>query len=254
MRRFYLPPEAWQSAEPLLTGLDANHIRNVLRLNPGDAIAVFDGRGMVCNAAIRRISGEGVAISLGAASTSETTPPVAITLAQALLKSGKMDALVRPLTELGIARWAPFLAERSVPSPDSKRSEKKRARWETIAREAMKQCRRNRMPEIKTVARFDDILEMTAGSDLSLIFHEDETAPADLLSLRESMPGPASILVIIGPEGGFAPSEIEQAGARDILNASLGPRILRAENAAVVAVALVQFLFGDMGPRGGCGK
>jgi 16S rRNA (uracil1498-N3)-methyltransferase len=246
MRRFYLPPEALNTPEPVISGPDANHIKNVLRLKPGQTIAVFDGQGNAYEAVIRTLSTDSVAISPGAAVRSEPNRPVEITLAQALLKSGKMDTLVRQITELGIARWAPFIAERSVPRPDPGRAGKKRARWETIAREAMKQCGRNRMPEVGGVAGFDDILEMTTDTDLSLIFYEAEKTPIDLLSLSESMPRPKTLLIIVGPEGGFTESEIERAEAFNILRGSLGPRILRAETAALAAATLIQFLFGDM--------
>lgn len=246
MRRFYLPPEALKTPEPIISGPDANHIKNVLRLKPGQTIVVFDGRGNAHEAVINAISADGVAISPGPAMPPAPDRSVKITLAQALLKSGKMDTLVRQITELGIARWAPFIAERSVSSPDPRRADKKRARWETIAREALKQCRRNRMPEIGGVVGFDDILKLTADTDLSLIFYEAEKAPIDLLSLRESMPRPETLLIIVGPEGGFTESEMEQARAFNIPCGSLGPRILRAETAALAAAALVQFLFGDM--------
>jgi 16S rRNA (uracil1498-N3)-methyltransferase len=246
VRRFYLPPEALNRPTPVITGADANHIRNVLRLRPGRTIALFDGLGSAYEATIIDMSAEAVAVSLGPKLGSDTESPVAITLAPALLKSGKMDPLLRQATELGISRWMPFIAERSVPAPDHRRTEKKRTRWQTIAREAMKQCRRNRMPEIGGIFAWDAILDVADTSDLSLMFWEGEGDPADLLSLSETAPRPETILVIIGPEGGFTDSEIRRARDRDILSLSLGPRILRAETAILTACALVQYLFGDL--------
>jgi 16S rRNA (uracil1498-N3)-methyltransferase len=246
MRRFYLPPETLDRPTPLITGADANHIRNVLRLRPGHTIALFDGLGNAYSATITDISAEAVAVSLGPKLGSDTESPVAITLAPALLKSGKMDTLLRQTTELGISRWAPFIADRSVPAPDSRRAEKKRSRWQSIARESMKQCRRNRMPEIGGIVGWDEILGMADDADLSLIFWEGEDEPADLLSLKKTSPPPETILVIVGPEGGFTGSEVRRARDRNILSVSLGPRILRAETAVLTACALVQYLFGDL--------
>ncbi len=249
MRRFYLSPDALTAPEPVLTGPDANHIKNVLRLQPGHGIAVFDGQGNAWEANIRTVDPDRVTIALGNPLPSHTDGPAPIILAQALLKANKMDPLVRQITELGVAHWAPFMAERSVPSPDSKRMEKKRSRWRTIAQEALKQCGRNRMPEINGIVSFDHILTMSKDCDVRLIFWEDETAPVDLRSLAQAIPRPGRILIILGPEGGFTPSEIARARTANLQCATLGPRILRAETATLAACTLIQFLFGDLGPQ-----
>jgi 16S rRNA (uracil1498-N3)-methyltransferase len=166
-------------------------------------------------------------------------------VAQALLKDQKMDFLLRQLTELGITRWLPFISERSVPQPDERRQASRAARWARIAREAVKQCRRGRIPELSPVGRFDDVLREAAHFDTRILFWEG--ACHALPMLADSDPGgPRRILVIVGPEGGFSDEEAVSAEQAGVRLATLGPRILRAETATIAACTLAQHLYGDL--------
>ena len=168
-----------------------------------------------------------------------------IVLAQAYLKDKKMDELVRRLTELGVTRWIPFMARRSVPTPDEKRGLARHQRWQKISLEAVKQCRRSRPMTIDAPVSFAQALEMAQSHDLKLFFWEGVGAAP--LTRPAGQPGPKRVFVMVGPEGGFDADEQRRAQAQGFCMTGMGPRILRAETATVAACTLIQFLFGDMG-------
>jgi 16S rRNA (uracil1498-N3)-methyltransferase len=231
---------------PLSPG-DANHVRNVLRLKPGDPVRLFDGRGAEYDARIASISADGVRAAVTGRVRPDTESPLGITIAQGFLKEKKMDTLIRQLTELGIRRWIPFFAERSVARPDSKRLRARKERWEKIAAESLKQCRRSRIPDIGETLSFSEMIEAAAGADLKIIFWEKAAGDSrDLFSLSDAGPY-TTVFAVLGPEGGLSEAEVETAVAEGFTTAALGPRILRAETATVAACALLQYFLGDLG-------
>jgi 16S rRNA (uracil1498-N3)-methyltransferase len=245
MRRFFIAPEQIHEAHPRLGEEDARHVRTVLRLQPGTAIVVFDGTGAEYEARIDAVEERQVCIALVRPLASGSESPLEITLAQAYLKDKKMDQLVRRLTELGVTRWLPFMAKRSIPSPDEKRGQARHQRWQKISQEAVKQCRRSRPMRIETPVGFAEALEISRPCDLKLFFWEGPEAQP--LHRPAEHPLPAKVFVMIGPEGGFDPAEQHVAQTHGFRMVAMGPRILRAETATVAACTLVQFLFGDMG-------
>ncbi len=247
MRRFYIEQSDAFRDKPVITGDDARHIINVLRLKPGDMITLFDGTG---HEYVSRIDGTGsgnVDISVLERTIAKTESPVKITIAQAFLKEKKMDMLVRQLTELGIAGWFPFISERSVARPDKKRIESRIKRWERISKESLKQCRRAVIPEIGGLRDFNDLLKLGEKYSNKVIFWENETRPLDSSIISTGVDD--NILVLIGPEGGFSEDEILNAKENGFVTASLGPRVLKAETASLAACTLFQYLFGDMGKK-----
>lgn len=253
VRRFYIAPDRICRVEqegtsgPVLTGPDANHIKNVLRLQTGDPVVLFDGAGREYDARIAAIDSAGVRVEIVGERRSETESPVAITIAQGFLKEKKMDDLVRGLTELGMTRFIPFLAERSVARPDPKRLQARAERWEKIALESLKQCRRSRVPDIGATVSFSEMVEFGRQSDLKVLFWEEEAGAGNspLTQLRADRFG--TVFAALGPEGGFTASEAATAREAGFIVAPLGPRILRAETAAIAACTLLQHLYGDMG-------
>ena len=232
-----------------IDGPDARHIQHVLRLKPGDRIGLFDGRGMKYTAAIDAVLPKGVRVRVIAAQQSGGESPVAITVAQAILKDRKMDRIVRQLTELGVCAWLIFSARRSVPKPDPRKLAARGERWKRITREAVKQCHRGRVMEILPSVTFNEMLLEAKPYDLRVVFYENEPASP---TAKTGLPPAGTIrriFAVIGPEGGFADNEIEAARAAGFVTAGLGPRILRADTAAVAAAALLQFLYGDLGEK-----
>jgi 16S rRNA (uracil1498-N3)-methyltransferase len=223
-------------------GCDATHIRKVLRLKSGDAICVFDGRGRAFECRIDSISREKVAAVVIEEHPEQPESNVHITLAQAMLKSNKMDTLVRQATELGIDKWAPFISQRSVSRPEGARIEAKKKRWARIMEASLKQCRRNRAMEICHPVSWETLLAQGKSSDLKIVFYENESKPLSVTSKNYS-----DIIIVLGPEGGFSEAEIDLARNYGYDTLSMGPRILRAETASLSACVLIQYLFGDMG-------
>lgn len=245
MRRFYISPDQIKQKESLITGSDAHHLKTVLRLNTGDLIVVFDGQGREFQGRISNFRPDGVQISLVSQLTPNTESHLTLTLAQGYLKDKKMDPLVRPLTEMGIHQWIPFRAKRSVAVPNQARFLARHARWEKLTQEAVKQCGRCKPMVIEPAASFADVLKLSRPFDLKLIFHEKTQS----ISLAQYQGHPsANMLILIGPEGGFAPEEVAMAEQAGFGAVGMGPRVLRAETAALAAAALVQYVFGDWGP------
>lgn len=247
MRRFYIATDQISKDEPQLTGSDAHHVCTVLRLKAGDRIVVFDGSGNQYQALIKTADRKKVKLVIEHSLPEQSESSLELTLAQGFLKDKKMDLLVRQLTELGVTRLIPYFAHRSVPSPDPERLNLRYQRWEKIAHEAMKQCGRSRLMALTPATSFDHALEMARSHDLRLIFWENVTGLPSLPAIDGLKP--SKLFIMIGPEGGFDSAEIEKARAEGFKTIAMGPRILRAETAALAATTLVQFHFGDMGQK-----
>jgi 16S rRNA (uracil1498-N3)-methyltransferase len=246
MRRFFLEREKIVSARPILTGPDIRHIRTVLRLKPGDEILLFDGKGLEYRARITASTPEAIILSILERFSSIPESPVKITIGQALLKAGKMDRIVRQMTELGIYALIPLLAERSVPRREPERWTKKERRWETIARESLKQCGRSQMPRLGPPAPFKELVGMSRAYDLRIIFHYGKPGLKSRPHRKDARDAP-NVLALIGPEGGFTHEEVKLALDCGFVCVSLGPRILKADTAAVATCAILQYTLGDAG-------
>lgn len=223
-----------------MASLDAaarHYLHDVLRLEPGAAVEVFDGRGGLYDG---RIEPGFERLALGARRDAPAGG-APITLAFALSKGEKVDLVVQKATELGVARIVPWAAERSVVRLEPERAEERTKRWRRIAEEAARQCGRADVPELRPPATLAELVAELPPGFLLATFHGGEgSRPIGQL------PAAAGVVAVIGPEGGLAPPELgtlERAGA---VRASLGPRTLRAETAAIAAVALLQARYGDL--------
>jgi 16S rRNA (uracil1498-N3)-methyltransferase len=249
MRRFYIPQTQTDVSgrTALITGSDANHIRIVLRMRSGDPVYLFDGSGFDYRAEIIDLSPNRIEVIIREKFQSKTESPIDIILAQALLKDRKLDDIIRQVTELGVKTVIPFVAHRSVSRLDAEKRDARRNRWEKIAKEALKQCGRSRIPDIRTVASFDAMLSEAESADVKILFWENETVPIIRTQACIQSPSPRTIAVVMGPEGGFTEEEVTQARFHGYRTSGMGPRILKADTATISACALLQYLFGDMG-------
>lgn len=234
-----------------ITGQDARHMGKVLRLKPGDRVSMTDGRGTDYQGQVSRITGDAVEVEILSHSLSRTESFLDLTVCSAMLKDKKMDGVIRELVQIGVTAWVPFFASRSVPGPDPKKLARRLERWQAIARESLKQCRRSREIDIPFPCSFDGVLALAADAGHRIAFWEGAhrplvMTPAETGGAGEET-GRVTAVVLIGPEGGFTESEIERAKAAGFASYSLGPRILRAETAAVTAAVLIQYLLGDLG-------
>ena len=177
MRYFFIEPSEVKDPLVLITGSEAHHIKTVLRLKPGDSLKLFDGTGYEYDAVISGISAKAVAVEIRKRFKAATPSDVQIIVAQAFLKEKKMDDLVRKLCELGVTRWIPFFSERSIARPDAQRLAGRSQRWNRIATEAVKQCRRIDTLQIGDALSFEKVLELSGSCDLRIVFWENETNP-----------------------------------------------------------------------------
>ena len=234
MHRFFLP----NLQQATLGGAEAHHAVHVLRLKMGDTLNVFDGRGHEAQCAIAEIAKDTIRLKV---LTQSTTPalPCRITLAQAVPKKS-MDLIVQKATELGAASIIPLISDRTVVKLDE--DSKRLDRWRDIALDACKQCGNNWLPEIQSPQKAVSFLSSPGQFDLKLI----GSLQPDARRLKEILAGtPApgrpvtSVLLIIGPEGDFTPSELGLAKSAGCLPLSLGPLVLRAETAAIYAFSIL---------------
>lgn len=229
-----------------ITGPDAHHIARVLRLTAGDTIELFDGRGMNYTAVIKGISTDGVTVSISNSRAAASESILHLAIGVGMLKGNKLDKLIPPLSELGVAELLPFYSKRTIPASRAGQLQNRMARWQKIGIESLKQCRRSRTMDIHLPGEFADTLNIAETYQYKMLFWEDRRDTADKL---QPLPGvkPGSVFLLLGPEGGFDSAEVDAARRSGFMVASLGPRILKAETAVITACALAQYVFGDMG-------
>ena len=237
--RIYLPPELIIRGSGIVLPPDkSRHLATVLRCAEGDEISVIDGKGRSYLARVTAILKKSVHVDILREVHTDTEPKVNILLCPAVLKGDKTDYVMQKATELGVKEIVPLITERC-----QVRESRRTARWHKIAEEAAEQCGRAVIPVIHEPAAFEDFLKQAvSGSEYAgLIFMEDGGLPPDEALARTGRVN-HRILVLIGPEGGFSPSEAVMAEQAGFCRATLGAGILRADTAAVAAVALTRFL------------
>ncbi len=244
--RFLVSPDAVRDGAATVTGPELAHMRKVLRLRPGARVLLWDGAGGEHEALIRAYEGGVATMTVVRSYRPERESPLAVTLAQAVGKGDKMDWIVEKATELGVTRVVPFFSSHTVPRFGGDKGERRRERWRKIAEAAARQSGRTRIPAIGEPDRFDAMLERDWRCDARLLFREGAQG-GGLASLAEELHSPRSVLVMVGPEGGFSGEEAAGAEAHGFRAVGLGKRILRTETAAVAAVCAVQLLWGDLG-------
>jgi 16S rRNA (uracil1498-N3)-methyltransferase len=248
-RRLFVPPQALSDARVMLTGDAHRHLARVLRARAGDTLTLFDGAGTEVDARIVRVDARQTELAAGVRRTvPDGTRAVAITLLVAVPRGERMDLLVQKTTELGVGRIVPIVTGRSVSRPAA--GTVRRPRWEKIAQEAARQCGRADVPRIDDPLPLADAISAPdlPGRRLALWEAERGRSLRGVLADGSAAPGraaPATAL-LVGPEGGFAPEEVALAQAAGFVPVGLGPRILRVETAAIVAVALVQAAAGGL--------
>ena len=245
MARFFVPKKKLRGNCGVIEGQELAHLRKVLRLLPGDHITVFDDSGWEHEAIIRRLSADQGEIEIIKSGEAGRESPLQLTLGIGLTKGEKIDFVVEKATELGVQTIAPFTSAFSVPKFDARKIAARTARWEKIALSATKQCGRTRVPEILPLCEFESWVKRDWGETLKLLFWENERHQS-LHEAHEKYLHKKSLLLAIGPEGGFAAQEADLAQSNGFEPIQIGRRILRAETAAVSALSLVQFLWGDL--------
>jgi 16S rRNA (uracil1498-N3)-methyltransferase len=216
---------------PDIIGSDAHYLRNVLRVEVGNRLELFDGTGTNYQVEIVTIDKEKISCEIKTKEVSPNEPKIKTTLAQALPKSSKMDFVIEKAVELGVDQIIPVLTERTIAKGD------KSTRWQKIAKEAAEQSGRAIVPEIKPLIKFDDLLKLRDQYDLAIVPWENEKN-IKLKSVLTDYPT-NKLLLLIGPEGGFSTGEIEMAKTAGFTAVSLGKRILRTETAGLTTLSAI---------------
>lgn len=241
LNRIFCDGPLTSGAEVLLPPAGAYHLARVLRMREGAPVSVFDGTGHECRAEIARVDGDSVAVRLGDPMTGTAESPLKITLLQGVSRSERMDWTLQKATELGVAAIAPVLTARSVVRLDEKQAQKKQAHWRGIVVAACEQCGRSKVPTVATPIGLREHLTAVRKEGLRLVL--SPSAPGSLAGLSSL---PAKVELLIGPEGGLDDDELLAAQKTGFMPVRLGPRVLRTETAAVVALTVLQALWGDL--------
>jgi 16S rRNA (uracil1498-N3)-methyltransferase len=244
MHRFYISPESWNPDAPALTGSEAHHARDVLRMKPAEKLVLFNGRGREITAEIVDLSGAGIQLrKLHEAETPALRSR--IILGQAIPKGKNMDLIVQKAVEIGAAEIAPIISDRTVVQVDLESAVQKHVKWQQIAIEAAKQCGQNWLPQVHAPRRLGDFFLASTAFDLRLIGSLQPEAQhlkeilADYSNEHQHLPG--SVLMLIGPEGDFTPAELALARHHGCRPITLGPIILRVETAAIYCLSVLSY-------------
>jgi 16S rRNA (uracil1498-N3)-methyltransferase len=234
--RLFVAPERLGAETPLrLRGAEHHYLSHVLRLGIGEKVLLLDGAERVATTRIVRASALELELEFLAIETAprrEGQTPC-VTLQIGLLKGDRHDLVVQKATELGASRIVTVLCQRSIPMRLEERSARRNQRWQRIAQAAAQQCRRPDLPEVTPPRQLGEVLQ-AAPTGLRLMLYEGAAPP-----LRSVLAAHQAIELLVGPEGGLDPQEVDAATAAGFIPCSLGPRILRAETAALAALAVV---------------
>jgi len=215
----------------------ARHVQ-VLRLAPGDAIALFNGDGGEYAAQIASVEKRAASARVGARRDVDAEPPYRLTLAQGIAGSDKMDWLIEKAVELGAAAIAPLATARGVVRLSGERAARRHAHWQRIVQAACEQCGRNRLPDVAPAREFgawlDALPPASADGELRVLLSPRASRP--FAALPDAAP-PRGATLLIGPEGGLSPDEEDAARARGFVAIGLGPRVLRTETAGIAVLA-----------------
>lgn len=237
---FYADPSQIAADQVLIEGDEVRHLKVVRRARPGDRIQVSDGHGRVLQVLIEEITAKRATGKVLEEILIETPSP-RISVFQALTKGAKVDFIVQKLVEIGVDEVIVFVSARSIPKWDAPKAAKALTRWQAVGREAAKQSRRPWLPRIAGPIASGEIPKIDG-----LVLVADEKSS---VRLREALPADPGdrLAVVIGPEGGLDPDDLESFDAHDAKRVQLGPQILRTETAALVVASIVMYHYGLIG-------
>lgn len=242
LTRVYIDTPLSTGSEIALPESAAAHLSRVLRLGVGDACVLFNGDGHDYLARIVAIGKRELRVAIDEASAVLRESPLHISLLQGIARGEKMDLILQKATELGVAQLRPLWSQRSEVKLDDARAEKRLAHWRSVVASACEQSGRAYVPAVAAPASLAATLAALPDGGLRVILDPDGELAFSTLAVDSSAP----ILLAIGPEGGWSPSDREQLRAAGFQGLRLGPRILRTETAGLAAIAALQARFGDL--------
>ncbi len=241
MSRFFIPKDNITDGAARVTGAEAKHIMNVMRMGPGDHVVFFDGTGREYDGIIKETKTREVLITITGERPDKKNRGELITLVQAIPKKDKMDYIVEKSTELGVGRIIPVVTQRTIVRMDDSKAGVRVSRWRHLALEAAKQCGRPDVPDVSEVTALADVYKgLRANENVLMACLTDNTE--DLGSVARGLAkGP--VTVFIGPEGDFTPEEIKTAGEKGARLISLGERVLKSDTAGLYVLSVLDYEF-----------
>lgn len=247
MRKFFMdsdtePIRHSASQRFVVRGENAQHMSRSLRMKPGDRVIFCDGKGTDYDCIISELHTSEVLLFITSAGPSTGEPDIKATLYQALPKGDKMEQIIQKAVELGCSRIVPFISSHCISRPASAASDKKNTRYNKIALEAAKQCGRGIVPQVEEIHTFQNVIHKAARHSSAILLYENGgQALPGILSRHVKDYG-----IIVGPEGGFSPEEVQSAADHAIQIVSLGKRILRTETAPLCMLSVLMFHTGNL--------
>lgn len=246
LSRIFLAPERVEGQLVRFGEEELHHLRAVLRLRPGDVLLATDGTGVEYRLRLASVP-KGLEGVIEGQERPLRESPLESTLVQAVPKKELMDLVVQKAVELGVSGIRPVASRRTVVHLKDERGRAKRERWKRVAAAALAQSGRTKMPVLGELCTWSAFLREETVAEMKILLCESDGD--SLASLTKSVRAPSSVLVAVGPEGGWEPEEIAAARAAGFSAAAFGPRTLRTETAGLAALSVLQFLFGDLGGR-----
>ncbi|AMO54637.1 16S rRNA methyltransferase [Endozoicomonas montiporae] len=237
--RIYFPQPMNAGSAVELTDSAANHVGKVLRMKPQEPLILFDGEGSAYRGKIESISKKSVVVQLEHLIEGSAESPLSVHLGQSLSRGERMDYAIQKATEVGVTDITPLFSERCEVKLNKERQDKRLRHWQQVAISACEQCVRNRVPVIHPAMSVEDWMAQQT-SELKFVLHHRTERRLD------GYEQPASVSLLIGPEGGLTADEIQRAEQSGFNALALGPRVLRTETAPVSAITLMQYLWGDL--------
>lgn len=248
-RYFILEKKNWNTDQVIITGDDVHHMNRVMRFKVDDEIICNDAAGKAARCKITEIDNQQVVAHIEEWLDKEVELPISVTIAQGLPKGDKLDLILQKGTELGASEFIPVQSERSIVQWDAKKVTKKMQRFEKIVKEASEQSHRNTIPAIQTPMSLKQLIAKSSDYDYKIFAFEDEAraeAHHSFATVLKQMLKGKSLLICIGPEGGFSQNEAKILMENQFQPVRLGPRILRTETAALYALASISYHFEEL--------
>lgn len=250
MHRFFVDPGCIREGRASVDGAVARQVSQVLRMRAGESIALLDGAGWEYVVTLSSVSPSRLDGDVVSESYLSGEPRVSVTLYQGVMKGEKLEMVLQKGTELGIAAFVPVVCRRSIPRAAGGRAEARLKRWQSIVREAAEQSGRPRIPVVEAPVSLKDALDCARGVTLMAWEGEQEIGLREALSARLGQARAEGLGLLIGPEGGFEPAEVELAVEMGAVPVSLGRRTLRSETAGLAMAAAVMYEMGELGRPG----
>ncbi|MBB5173948.1 16S rRNA (uracil(1498)-N(3))-methyltransferase [Texcoconibacillus texcoconensis] len=244
MQRYFLANEAFNESSVKITGDDAKHIGRVMRMESGDTVICCTYEGDCYEVSLTSVEQDAIDAKVIRKLLDDPELPVHVTVAQGLPKGDKLETIVQKGTELGAASFIPVTMDRSIVKWQKAKQDKKRQRLEKIAKEASEQSHRRIVPHIKDLATTKELSQAFSNYDHVFVAYEETAKKGEqhlLSAALTSVNKQDKILLVIGPEGGFSPEEIEQMVESGATCCAFGPRILRTETASMYGLSVISY-------------